>query len=70
LLKEANANKIIDKMVIALGGVTIHNVKVTKDLGFGGIGIMEAVWQNFDYHSSADFKKLVDYFKKIRAAAN
>jgi thiamine-phosphate pyrophosphorylase len=70
LLKEANANKIIDKKVIALGGVTIDNVKVAKDLGFGGIGIMEAVWQNFDYHSSADFKKLVDYFKKIRAAAN
>ena len=44
--------------------------KIAKDLGFGGVGIMGAVWQNFDFHSSADFKKLIDYFKKIREAAN
>jgi hypothetical protein len=31
---------------------------------------MGAVWQNFDFHSSADFKKLIDYFKKIREATN
>lgn len=70
VLKKASADGIINKHVIALGGVTIDNVRMAKDLGFGGVGIMEAVWQNFDFHSSADFKKLVEYFKKLRNAAN
>jgi thiamine-phosphate pyrophosphorylase len=69
-LKKASAEGVINKNVIALGGVTVDNVKIAKDLGFGGVGIMGAVWQNFDFHSSADFKKLIDYFKKIREAAN
>ncbi len=69
-LERASAEGIINKKVIALGGVTVDNVKIAKRLGFGGVGIMGAVWQNFDFHSSADFKKLIDYFKKIREAAN
>ena len=70
VLEKASADGIINKRVIALGGVTVDNVKRAKELGFGGVGIMGAVWQNFDFHSSADFKKLIDYFKKIRSAAN
>jgi thiamine-phosphate pyrophosphorylase len=70
VLKKASAEGVINKSVIALGGVTVDNVKIAKDLGFGGVGIMGAVWQNFDFHSSADFKKLIDYFKKIREATN
>ncbi len=69
-LKEAQQNGIIDNKVIALGGVNEDNVRKAKDLGFGGIGIMAAVWQNFDFHKSDNFKILIDYFKKIRAAAD
>ncbi len=69
-LIEARKKRIIDEKVIALGGVNVENVRKAKELGFGGIGIMSAVWQNFDFHKSDNFKNLIDYFKKIREAAN
>ncbi len=69
-LIDASKKGIIDNKVIALGGVNVDNVRKAKDLGFGGIGIMGAVWQNFDFHKSDNFKILIDYFKKIRAAAD
>ncbi len=69
-LSEASKRGIIDEKVIALGGVNVDNVRKAKELGFGGIGIMAAVWKNFDFHKSDDFKILIDYFKKIKEAAD
>ena len=50
--------------------VNYENVRKLNDLGFGGVGIMAAVWQNFDFHLSDNFKILIDYFKKIKEAAD
>ena len=69
-LSKARDMGIIDDKVIALGGVNYENVRKLNDLGFGGVGIMAAVWQNFDFHLSDNFKILIDYFKKIKEAAD
>ena len=69
-MSKARDKGIIDDKVIALGGVNYENVRKLNDLGFGGVGIMAAVWQNFDFHLSDNFKILIDYFKKIKEAAD
>ena len=36
---------LIDRRVIALGGVTLENIPRVKELGFGGVAILGDVWQ-------------------------
>ena len=36
---------LIDRRVIALGGVTLENIPRVRELGFGGVAILGDVWQ-------------------------
>lgn len=45
LLREAQAEGIIDNKVIALGGVTPRKQPLLESLGFGGYAMMGAVWK-------------------------
>lgn len=36
---------LIDRRVMALGGVTLENIPRVKELGFGGVAILGDVWQ-------------------------
>ena len=65
-LKEMSKSRIIDKKVFAMGGIDIDNIPLLKDLGFGGIVILGAIWNRFDIHQASDFKDLISHFRKLR----
>lgn len=44
-LAAARDSGLIDRRVIALGGVTLENIPRVKELGFGGVAIIGDVWQ-------------------------
>lgn len=67
-LKNAAKNGMIDKHVYAIGGMNIDNVKVTKDLGFGGVVICEDLWERFDIHNEINYKRLINHFEKLYKA--
>ena len=67
-LEEASAQGLIDKKVYALGGMSLENVKVAKELGFGGVVICGDLWNRFNIHNELDYKKLIAHFDKLRKA--
>ena len=67
-LKTAAKQGLIDKHVYALGGMNIDNIRMAKDLGFGGVVICGDLWNRFDIHSETDFKELIAHFEKLRKA--
>ncbi len=69
MLRDLSQKKVIDKKVIALGGVELHNLAEVKDLGFGGAVILGDIWNRFSIHSDQDFKELILHFRKLRKVA-
>ena len=67
-LKEASRRGLIDRHVYALGGMNMDNVKLAKDLGFGGIVISGDLWNRFNIHQELDYQALIDHFSKLRKA--
>lgn len=67
-LIEAAHRGLIDRHVYAFGGVTLDNIKIAKDLGFGGIVISGDLWRRFNIHQELDYQALIDHFAKIRKA--
>ena len=67
-LLQAAKKGLIDKHVYALGGINLNNIKLMKDLGFGGVVLCGDLWNRFDIHSQRDYKELVSHFEKIRKA--
>ncbi len=68
-LKAAARQGLIDKKVYALGGINIDNIRLVKDLGFGGVVICGDLWNRFDIHQQTDFKELIAHFEKLKKAA-
>ena len=68
-LDRAASLGLIDKKVYAFGGVNIDNIRMAKDLGFGGIVICSDIWNKFDIHHQRDYKELISHFERIRKAA-
>ena len=67
-LQEAARRGLIDKHVCALGGMNLENVRVAKDLGFGGVVICGDLWNRFDIHRGQDYRELIKHFEKLRKA--
>lgn len=67
-LKEASHKGLIDKHVYALGGVRLENIKVLKELGFGGAVICNDLWTRFDIHNEQDYRNLIIHFTKLYKA--
>ena len=67
-LEDASRRGLIDKHVYALGGMCIDNVKLAKDLGFGGVVVCGDLWNRFDIHNEADFKNIMAHFERLRKA--
>ena len=65
-LVDASAKKIIDRKVMAMGGVELDNISMLKDCGFGGAVLLGAIWNRFDIHQTSDFKELISHFRKLR----
>ena len=69
-IRKAHKAGIIDKKVIALGGIDIDNIRQVKDYGFGGAAIMGALWIRFDTCCDCDYSLIIDHFKKLKKLAD
>ena len=67
-LQMASDRGLIDKHVYAMGGMTIDNARMMRDLGFGGIVICGDLWNRFDIHKETDFHSVINHFEKLRSA--
>lgn len=67
-LEEASRQGLIDKKVYALGGMNIDNIKIARDLGFGGVVICGDLWNRFDIHNELDYKELLLHFERLKKA--
>jgi len=69
-LRQAARRGIIDKHVMAQGGIALENLDEVKDYGFGGAVIRGDLWKRFNIHQGYDFKELIAHFRKLRKAAD
>ena len=69
-LHAAARQGIIDRNVIAEGGVSLDNIDRVREWGFGGVAIRGDLWNRFDVHSGQDYKELIAHFRKLRKAAS
>jgi thiamine-phosphate pyrophosphorylase len=69
-LQKAHKAGVIDKKVIALGGIDTNNIKQVKKLGFGGAAILGALWNKFDLCNTCDYSDLIEHFKKLKKLAD
>lgn len=67
-LEKAAGNGLIDKHVYALGGMNLDNIRIAKELGFGGAVVCGDLWSRFDIHNQLDYKELVAHFERLRKA--
>lgn len=67
-LLEASRRGLIDKKVYAMGGVTLENIHIAMEMGFGGAVVCDDLWSRFDIHHGTDYKGLMSHFEKLRKA--
>ena len=65
-LTDAAKKGLIDKHVYALGGMTIDNIYLAKDLGFGGVVVCGDLWNQFDIHNQVDYKSIITHFERLK----
>ncbi|WP_291530227.1 thiamine phosphate synthase [Bacteroides sp. UBA939] len=64
-LRQAQAAGIINKKVVALGGISATNLAEIKSLGFGGAALLGDIWNR--YHTWDDAEMLLSYFEKLQS---
>ncbi len=69
-LHDAARQGIIDRHVMAQGGISLENLEKVKDYGFGGVVIRGDIWKRFDIHQGCDYKELIAHFRRLRRAAD
>ena len=60
---------LIDRKVMAAGGINTDTLPLLADYGFGGAVILGDLWTRFDIHSGLDYKEVIAHFRKLRKAA-
>jgi thiamine-phosphate pyrophosphorylase len=69
-LKEAARRGLIDKKVYAMGGINLENIRLCRELGFGGVVVCGDLWNRFDIHHEANYKELIAHFQKLLKAVD
>ena len=69
-IRKAHKAGLIDKKVIAMGGIDMNNIRQIKESGFGGVAIMEDLWNKFDTCLDRDFDQVIEHFKKLKKLAD
>jgi len=67
-IDQAAHQGLIDRKVMAMGGVTLDNINEIRDMGFGGAVVCGDLWNKFDIHGARDYKELLKHFRQIRKA--
>jgi len=65
-LREASRHGLIDRHVYARGGITADNIRLMRDLGFGGVVVCGDLWNRFNIQQGQDFKALIAHFQKLQ----
>lgn len=65
-LSLATRQGIIDRHVMAQGGISLENLPQIKEYGFGGVVIRGDLWRRFNIHRGYDYKDLIAHFRKLR----
>lgn len=65
-LKEASRQGLIDKHVMAQGGISLENIPQLRDMGFGGVVVRGDIWKRFNIHSGLDYKEVIAHFHRLR----
>lgn len=65
-LEEASRQGLLGRHVYAMGGVTLDDIPILRELDFGGVVVRNDLWDRFCIHSEQDFKPIIDYFRKLR----
>lgn len=65
-LKAAHKQGLIDRHVYAMGDITLDNIHMVKELGFGGVVVCNDLWSKFNIHSGTDYNQLLSHFDKLR----
>lgn len=61
---------IVDRKVVAFGGIGLDNIKQVRDMGFGGAMVLGDIWNRFNIHATADFKDLIMHFRRLKKACD
>lgn len=69
-IRKAASEKVIDKHVIALGGVGTDTILQAKDYGFGGVAVLGDLWNRFDSEYDYNYRELIEHFKKLKKLAD
>ena len=68
-LHDAARAGLIDRKVMAAGGINSETLPLLSDYGFGGAVILGDLWTRFNIHSGLDYKEVIAHFRKLRKAA-
>ena len=69
-IKSMSERKVIDKKVMAMGGIDLERIPFLRDNGVGGVVLLGAILNRFQIHSTQDFREIISHFRKIRKATN
>ena len=69
LLRKAAKMGVIDKKVVALGGIDETNIQLAKEIGFGGVAVMGGLWNHFDPVTDYNYQKLIQQFVRLKKLA-
>ena len=68
-LYNATRQGLIDRKVMAAGGINADTLPQLTEYGFGGAVILGDLWTRFNIHSGLDYKEVIAHFRKLRKAA-
>lgn len=68
-LRDAAHAGLIDRKVMAAGGINADTLPLLADYGFGGAVVLGDLWTRFNIHSGLDYKEVIAHFRKLRKAA-
>lgn len=69
-LIEAARKGLVDRKVMASGGVCLDNMESISHMGFGGAVICGDLWNRFEVHKGLDYKELLAHFRRLRKMAD
>ncbi|MDR0814119.1 MAG: thiamine phosphate synthase [Bacteroidales bacterium] len=67
-LSAASKNRIINRRIIALGGMSAETIPVAGSYGFGGVAVLGALWGNNPVAN--DKNRIVDKFLQLKELTN
>lgn len=66
VLQQLSKQKLINKKVMAMGGIGLENISAIRNYGFGGVVVLGDIWNHFNIHTNHDYKALISHFRKLR----